>query len=79
MAIESAKEEAESKSQVPASSRFENGRLGPKKGVGDPALFYCRIELARALAALGYLLNQDLLDKQRSLAEYVYFVGLCNL
>ena len=42
-AIESAKEEAESKSQVPASSCFENGRRGPKKGVGDPALFYCRM------------------------------------
>ena len=45
-AIESVKEEAESKRQVPASSRFEHGRRGPKKGVGDPALFYCRIELS---------------------------------
>ena len=42
-AIELAKEEGESKRQVPASSCFEHGRRGPKKGVGDPALFYCRI------------------------------------
>ena len=42
-AIELMKEEAESKSQVLARSCFENRCRGPKKGVGDPALFYCRI------------------------------------
>jgi len=60
-AIESAKEEAESKSQVPASSRFENGCRGPKKGVGDPALFYCRISDTEKL----YLLERFCLNKNQ--------------